>query len=195
MSRRRMQRMSERSEWKEIKEFVAACRRQWPGAIIMLRPGTNISPPVGGALPVRLARNGSASRQERREEKSMDMRKYVTGTFISLDDLRDGSRHEKIVDVVEGKFDRPNVKFASGDMVSVNATNGRALMRAFGPQTGAWIGREVELYIGQLEYQGAVQDGVRIRPVAPEVAETTATEPPLHTEVPPERDDDTEIPF
>jgi hypothetical protein len=32
--------VSDRAEWKQIKEFVAACRRQWPGAMIVLRPDT-----------------------------------------------------------------------------------------------------------------------------------------------------------
>ena len=171
--------MSERSEWKEIKEFVAACRRLWPGAMVTLRPDTKISPPAGGgaAGPIG-ARNGSASRQERREEKSMDMRKYVTGTFISLDDLRDGSRREKIVDVVEGKYGKPNLVFEGGDMASVNTTNGRVLMRAFGPETTSWPGREVDLCIGPLEYQGGTQDGVRIRPIAAEAVETEMKSPP-----------------
>lgn len=188
-----LSRREELEEWAAILKFVAACQRQWSGAMIVLRPG--VSPLAGGsAAGPNGARTGSVSRQERREVKTMDMRKYVSGAFVTLDDLREtGPRRETIVDVVEGKFDRPNVKFASGDMVSVNATNGRALMRAFGLETGAWIGREVELYIGQLEYQGEVQDGVRIRSVAAKVAETTATEPPPHTEVPPERDDGTEI--
>jgi hypothetical protein len=155
--------------------------------MITLRPDTNISPPAGGgaAGPIG-ARNGCTSRQERREDKSMDMRKYVTGTFISHDDLRDGSRREKIVDVVEGKYEKPNLVFEGGDMASVNTTNGRVLMRAFGPETTSWHGREVELYIGPLEYQGGTQDGVRIRPIAAEAAET-------ETKSPRRQDDD--IPF
>jgi hypothetical protein len=161
--------VSERSEWKQIKEFVAACRRQWPGAMITLRPGTNISPPAGGSVagPIS-ARAGSASRRERYEDKTMDMRKYVSGNFITLDDLRDGPRREKIADVVEGKFEKPNLVFEGGDLANVNTTNARVLMRAFGPETNGWVGREVELYVGPLEYQGGVQDGVRIRPITAE---------------------------
>jgi hypothetical protein len=29
------------AEWKHIQQFVAACRRQWPGAKIVLRPDTD----------------------------------------------------------------------------------------------------------------------------------------------------------
>jgi hypothetical protein len=189
--------MSEWSEWIRIKEFTAECRRLWPGAMIVLRPDTNTSPPAGGSADgLNGARAGSVSRQERREDQTMDMRQYLTSAFITLDDLRDGPqpRREKIADVVEGKFDKPNIKFASGDMVSVNATNGRVLMRAFGPETSKWIGCEVELYIGQLEYQGSLQDGVRIRPITAKTA-ANKEEPPPHTELPPTRDDDSDIPF
>jgi hypothetical protein len=30
----------ERTEWSQIKKFATACRRQWPGAMIVLRPDT-----------------------------------------------------------------------------------------------------------------------------------------------------------
>ena len=39
--------MSELSEWKQIKKFVAACRRQWPGAMIVLRPNPTDAAPKG----------------------------------------------------------------------------------------------------------------------------------------------------
>ncbi|HEY5125748.1 MAG TPA: hypothetical protein VIJ35_00345 [Bradyrhizobium sp.] len=121
----------------------------------------------------------------------MDMRKYVTGTFVSLEDLRDSPpRSEKIVDVVEGKYEKPNLVFEGGDMVGVNTTNGRVLMRAFGPETNDWVGREVELYVGPLEYQGGVQDGVRIKPIT---AETELEPEPKQK--PPGGEMDDEIPF
>lgn len=186
--------MSERSEWKQIKEFVAACRRQWPGAMITLRPNTNILPPTDGSAtdPIS-ARAGSASRRERCEDTTMDIRKYVSGTFITVDDLRDGPRREKIADVVEGKFEKPNLVFEGGDLANVNTTNARVLMRAFGPETTSWRGREVELYIGPLEYQGGTQDGVRIRPATAEAAETV-TEAEAKRKSPGDEMDD-EIPF
>jgi len=34
------------AEWKRIKKFVAACRRQWPGATIVLRPDTDAASDV-----------------------------------------------------------------------------------------------------------------------------------------------------
>jgi hypothetical protein len=39
--------MSERSEWRQIKEFVAECRRHWPGAMIVLRPNPTDAAPKG----------------------------------------------------------------------------------------------------------------------------------------------------
>ena len=36
-----LSRREEIEEWSAILKFVAACRRQWPGAMIVLRPDTD----------------------------------------------------------------------------------------------------------------------------------------------------------
>jgi hypothetical protein len=43
--------MLDAQEFHQIKKFVAACRRQWPGAVIVLRPD---GAPVGASPPSKL---------------------------------------------------------------------------------------------------------------------------------------------
>ena len=129
------------------------------------------------------------------QEDVMDVKKYLNGSFVTIDDLRDGPHREKVVSVFEGKFAKPNAKFESGDTLSLNATNLKTLIRAFGSETNNWIGAVVELYVGQVEYQDELQDSVLVKVIAAP-AETSAQEP----EPPPYDDNDihdeaSKIPF
>ncbi len=53
----------------------------------------------------------------------MDMRKYSGESFIKVDDVRDGPLQMQIAVIKEGKFDRPELVFESGEIFSLNATN------------------------------------------------------------------------
>jgi hypothetical protein len=73
--------------------------------------------------------------------------------------------------------------------LALNATNTGALIRAYGPNSDDWIGREVELYGGTVEYQGKEMDAIRVRPISPALKASEKTKPP------PEAGMDDEIPF
>jgi len=45
--------MSEAQEFFQIQRFVAACRQQWPGAKIVLRPNYGVAS-IGAAAPISL---------------------------------------------------------------------------------------------------------------------------------------------
>ena len=53
----------------------------------------------------------------------MDMREFSGSSFIKPNDLRDGPRRALIADVVQGKFDKPDMLFDDGSKMSINATN------------------------------------------------------------------------
>ena len=53
----------------------------------------------------------------------MDMRKYSGEHFVKVDDVKDGPIKGQIAVVKEGKWDKPNIVFESGDVLSLNATN------------------------------------------------------------------------
>jgi hypothetical protein len=100
----------------------------------------------------------------------MDMRKYSGETFIKVDDVRNGPVRVQIAVVKEGKYDKANLVFESGEVLGLNSTNNRTLIRAYGPNSDDWIGKEIELYLGEIEYQGSMQAAVLVRPISPSIA-------------------------
>jgi hypothetical protein len=96
----------------------------------------------------------------------MDMSKYVGSAFLSLKDVQDGPVRGKITAVEPGNYGRPVVTFTNGLKFSLNTTNNRTLMNAFGEESDDWVGEEIELYAGETRYQGALTPSVLARALA-----------------------------
>ena len=126
----------------------------------------------------------------------MDMSKYAGQSFIKIDDVRDGPIEEQIAAFGMGKFDRPVLTFESGDMMSLNQTNVRTLIRAYGKDGRSWIGHTIELFEGEVEFEGKPQESVLIKPISEPTEEqaTTAAKRDAAIIPPPDKMDD-EIPF
>jgi hypothetical protein len=97
----------------------------------------------------------------------MDTRKFAGPTFIGLADVNGGALREQIAVVNTGKYDKLNIVFETGDILSLNATNVKILQKAYGVDSDLWIGKDVELYAGEVEYQKKMRPSVLIRPVSP----------------------------
>jgi hypothetical protein len=116
----------------------------------------------------------------------MDMFKYVGGRFLKVDDIKaNGPVRVKIVDVSEGRYDKPDLTFDDGSKLGCNATNGSALARAYGFDSDDWINKEVELVVGEIPYQGKPQAAILVKPITP----------PIENKKPPKPDFDDSIPF
>jgi hypothetical protein len=118
----------------------------------------------------------------------MDISKYIGGLFLKVVDIKtNGPVRVKIVDVSEGRYDKPDLTFDDGTRLSCNATNGRTLARAYGFDSDDWIDKEVELVVGEIQYQGKPQEAILINPISP----------PIENKAPPKRGDDPNdsIPF
>jgi hypothetical protein len=100
------------------------------------------------------------------------MRKFAGEQFIRVDDVRDGPISLQIAMVKEGKFDKPDMIFKTGEILSLNSTNTKILVRAYGPNSDTWIDKEIELRLGQVEFQKKLQDSVVIKPISPPIAPT-----------------------
>jgi hypothetical protein len=107
----------------------------------------------------------------------MDMSKYSGGSFVKVADVKDGPIQEQIAVVKLGKWDRPNLVFESGGMLSVNATNNAELLKAYGKNSDDWIGKEIELYLGEIEFQNQPQEAVLVRPISPPLGAAERTKP------------------
>lgn len=105
----------------------------------------------------------------------MDMRKFSGPTFLKIDDVRDGALQLQIAAVKEGRFDKPDVVFETGETLSLNATNNKTLLRAYGPNSEGWVGKEVELTLGKVKFQGEPQEAVIVKPISPPIATADRT--------------------
>lgn len=149
---------SGRDNIKDLRALLKAAGRHF-GMIATAVHETNTASPRRSAERCKLS---SALRTTK-----MDMRKFSgSGTFVKCADVRSGPLQEKIAGVVIGKFDKPDVIFQSGAKLSVNATNNRTLVRAFGVDSEDWIDQVVELFLGEIEFQGRLQEAVLLRPIS-----------------------------
>jgi len=81
----------------------------------------------------------------------MDMKKYSGEHFIKVADVRDGPIEGRIAVVREGQYDKPDLIFESGDVLSLNATNNKTLVRAYGTESDYWIGKQIEMFLGTIQ--------------------------------------------
>jgi hypothetical protein len=96
-----------------------------------------------------------------------NMKKYASSRFLKLDDVFDHPRQETIIDVTDGKWDKPVLKFESGAQFSLNKVNTGDMIAAYGDESDGWKGVTIELFAGTVQYGGGSTDSVRIRPVTP----------------------------
>ena len=100
----------------------------------------------------------------------MDMRKYVGTNFVTVDDVRDGPLQVQIAVVKEGKYNKANLVFETGETLGLNATNSKILVKAYGPDSDDWIGKEIKLVLGRVPYQGDEIESVIVEPISSPVA-------------------------
>jgi hypothetical protein len=118
---------------------------------------------------------------------TVDMKKFCGSAFLKLADLEGGPRRVLISGVCEGKFGRPEMTLDDGSKFSVNATNARLLRAAYGDDSDDWLDKEVELYLGPVEYNGEKLTSILVKPISPQIKKKPPT---------PRRDDmDDSIPF
>lgn len=149
-------------------------------------------------MPHRIRAVATAAPSKDKGSKEMDISDQInSGGFIKVDHLADGPQRNVIFDIRPGKFDRPDVEFQDGGKLSLNATNMRVLAKSWGTETNNWVGKEVELYVGQTEFMNEKRDSVLIRPISPPTPESEMPKPKPRSAAAPARkpDFDDEIPF
>jgi hypothetical protein len=97
----------------------------------------------------------------------LKMTEYSGSAFVKMSDLLDGPERKTIANVEIGQYGRPVLTFTDGSRFTVNITNNKVLVRAFGDDSEAWVGQTIELYAGKAKYQGSETDSVCVRPLSP----------------------------
>jgi hypothetical protein len=118
------------------------------------------------------------------------MRKYSGEHFVKIDDVRSAPIQGQIVEVKEGKYDKADLVFESGDVLSLNATNTQILIRAYGTNSDYWVGKMVEMFLGKAKYNGTYNDSVLVRAISSSPKDANADKAPDQDKSPSD-----EIPF
>ena len=109
-------------------------------------------------------------KHQHREGKEMtdikDMTEYAGPFYIKYDNAVVAPSRETIADVRKGDFDRPVLVFESGALLTLNKTNTRTLIHAYGKDPRNWIGLIVEVFAGETTFQGNTKKSVLIRPIS-----------------------------
>ena len=77
--------------------------------------------------------------------------------------------------------------------MSLNVTNCQTLIRSFGAESNDWIDKEIELYLGEVEFEGEMKQTILVRVISAEVEHKKAVTPPPKKKK--GGDMDEEIPF
>src|SRR5262245_8962207 len=117
----------------------------------------------------------------------MDARKFAS-RFVKPDDVREGPLVTRIVSVLEDdKYARLLLELETGSQIALNGGNTNTLIKAWGHETNAWVGHEVELQLGTYKDWRAdppeEKETVKAVPVSPGAAASAnggaPSKPPL----------------
>jgi hypothetical protein len=121
----------------------------------------------------------------------LKLNQFAGAAFLRPEDFEDGPEIKTIKSIVEGKYRKPDATFTDHTKLSLNATNVKALLKIFGDEIegDALVGQRIELYKGQIKYNGQTQDAVRVRAVgldATPLAEAgpSSGNPPIDNDIP-----------
>ena len=108
----------------------------------------------------------------------MHMSKYLGSVFLKVGGIRaSGPIRVRITDVSEGQFGKPDLAFHDRTQLSLNPTNGLVLARAYGMDSDDWLDKEVELEVGEIQYQGKPQDIILLKPISPPIENKAPPKP------------------
>src|SRR5262245_16942516 len=112
------------------------------------------------------------------------MSKYMGSPFLKVEDVEERPRRVRIVKIETGQYDKPVATFDDNSRLSLNVTNSRALGRAYGTDSRDWIDKDVELYLGEIEYNHEPKPSVLVRPLTRRAEGQTKPQLPSDDTVP-----------
>jgi hypothetical protein len=164
--------MLDAQEFHQIQKFVGACRRQWPGAMIVLRPD---GAPVGASPPSNLnpAPGGitmSDFEDDTPTEADIDAcygSKYLSAAEVGNRKIRTKIarvRKEPLQQQGGGTKTKFILAFTNHDKEMVlNSTNVNVLVDGLGKRPADWIDAGVGIYTEPTMFGGKTTKGLRLR--------------------------------
>jgi hypothetical protein len=111
----------------------------------------------------------------------MKMSDYAGTKFIGLADVAEGPMRATIAEIALGDYEKPVATFTNGSKFSLNKTNVRTLLDAYGDDGRDWAGYEIELREDETTVKGKLQPFIRAIPISsarPAAPGTTPAAPP-----------------
>jgi hypothetical protein len=161
-------------EFQRIEAFVAECRRQWPGAIIKLRPDGALVPPrrSNPATGTRSSTEMTDFEDHPDTPTEADLDACYGSKYLSATEVGDQKIRTKIARVRKQALPQQGggmrTKFVLScstidkEMV-LNATNKTILVDALGRNPANWIGAEIGLFTEPTNMAGKPMRGLRLR--------------------------------
>ena len=101
----------------------------------------------------------------------MDMSHYSGAAFLKVGDVKvNGPLRVVIDDIQLGKYGKPDVSFTRrhANCRSTRPTTRPYAMR-MARRADGWIGKEIELSLGEIEFQGEPQESILVKPISPPI--------------------------
>lgn len=122
----------------------------------------------------------------------MELSQVFESATLKASDLQGSEPKVKIATVEKKGFDDGNklvITFENKKKALVcNKTNANRIAHAYGTDTDGWIGKEITLFVDQVDFKGDIVDAIRVRAIKPVAA-------PTQQGAAPRGDMDEEIPF
>lgn len=163
-------------EFHQIQKFVAACRRQWPGAKIVPRSNVATLSGASAANAMNLHPRKTTMSDEFNEDintpSEADMASMYGSKYLSVADIGDRKIRAKIVKVGKEEQRQQNgstrkkaiLFFANLDKgLVLNAVNKAELDEKLGRSPAAWINAEIGLFAAATTFGGKAIQGLRLR--------------------------------
>lgn len=104
----------------------------------------------------------------------MNINEVFPSKYLKASDLQ-GKAVKVIIDKVTvekmGEDNKPVLYFKGKEKaMALNKTNAQMIAAHYSPETDGWVGREIKLYAGKVNFNGQMVDSLKVE-VVPRVAE------------------------
>ena len=99
----------------------------------------------------------------------MEMRKYSGTAFLKVGDVKVEAAPRCDRRCTEGKFGRPDRGVQRRHQVVAQRHQQSYAGHSYGGESDDWINKEIELSLGEVEYDGQLQETVVVKPISPPI--------------------------
>jgi hypothetical protein len=109
----------------------------------------------------------------------MDMSEFAGRNFLRVADVEASGSFKATIVAVEKdkKFGKALLYLSEGSILSLNVTNAKTLIKSFGAESADWLDKEIEVYLGEVEFECEMKPTILVRVISAEVEHKKAVKP------------------